>query len=323
MMVYYKIEGVEKAISINAHVAAPLTPPPDEERRRMKTSHAILLALASLSRLPCRRTPRHQSRTSPGSSGRRSPGLPPPRQVVLVRGRNVERCHRLAELELSVQRRREAVSARRQPFLSSSNAAPSLPPSLARRAGFSSLLYSIFGAGIDTGCRLGLAAARTGSGLLGADDAWTDPRDLFGPSSTPCLSESRPLAEAPAAKIFGCKRNRLGQRPLHNVMRARTQLDKNCLHTRLLLLCLGLRLCPSSASAGGPCTVGLGLALRGLDLEGPLHELQKELHLPLVGMAPLSETSWRSWEGGKRGGVSRSIGRLGRKRIGLPRVSRA
>ena len=48
MMVYYKIEGLEKSKKHKRTRRRALTPPPDEERRRMKTSHAILLALVAL-----------------------------------------------------------------------------------------------------------------------------------------------------------------------------------------------------------------------------------------------------------------------------------
>ena len=178
--------------------------------------------------------------------------------------------------------------------------------------------------GTDWGSRSSPHRFRPSSG---ADDAWTDPRDLFWSFFPRPVSRSPGLSqEAHAAKIFGCKRNRLGQRPLHNVMRARTQLDKNCLHTRLLLLCLGLRpLLPPQHQRVDPVQVGLGLALRGFDLEVPLHELQKELHLPLVRDGPRALRDVVAVLGGgeEGGGVSRSLGRLGRKRIGLPRVSRA
>ena len=68
-----------------------------------------------------------------------------------------------------------------------------------------------------------------------------------------------------------------------------------------------------------PVQVGLGLALRGFDLEGPLHELQKELHLPLVRDGPRALRDVVAvLGGGGRGGeasAARSGGSGGRELV--------
>merc|ERR1712216_750380 len=117
-------------MGINAHVAAPLTPPPDEERRRMKTSHAILLALVAL------------AFTAASSANAQASVADLPGVVgTAITG---------------------AATAPVKSFLcadgTSSGAIDWLNSNSPYRGdGFSSLLYSIFGAGIDTGYRLGVS----------------------------------------------------------------------------------------------------------------------------------------------------------------------
>ena len=107
-MVYYKIEGLEKG---KEHKRTRRRATHTTTRRRTKKNE-------DLARDPFGpRGPRFHGclvGERPGISrghprGRRDGdhrGCHRPGQVVLVRGRNVERCHRLAEHELSVQRRR-------------------------------------------------------------------------------------------------------------------------------------------------------------------------------------------------------------------------